>query len=34
VSATVLPYHFRGRLTIEATNKNRIFNVSDAFPLL
>jgi hypothetical protein len=30
----VLPYHFRGRLAIEATNKNLIFNVSDAFPLL
>jgi hypothetical protein len=30
----VLPYHFRAKLAIEATNKNRVFNVSDAFPLL
>jgi hypothetical protein len=32
--AEVLPYYFRSRLAIEATNKNLIFNLSDAFPLL
>jgi cytochrome b-561 len=26
--------HFRGGLAIEATNKNLIFNVSDASPVL